>query len=68
MDAQTKLNKDFPNEVVNKTFAILFLYKCIQVTMLTVFHNDIDCWSIYERIVVTYNEMRVKLGQHFNLL
>ena len=68
VDPKANVNEDFPYEIVNQPFTVLFLYVSCEVSMLAVFHDDVDFSIVYERIMVANYEMRVKFCEKFNLL
>ena len=41
VDPKANVNEDFPYEIINKLFSVLFSYVSGQVTMLAVLHDDV---------------------------
>lgn len=59
VNPQTNMYKDLPNEIVDESFAILFLYMGTEVRVLAVLHHDVDFGVFDEWVEVTDYEMWV---------
>ena len=51
VDSEANMDEYFPEEVVGERFAILFLDRVEQVTVLTVLHDNADVCIHDERVV-----------------
>lgn len=67
IDSKTDVNENFPNKVLNKILAVLFLDVTIQVPMLTILHHDVYLGIHNERVKISNDEVAVEVSQQLNL-
>jgi hypothetical protein len=61
------MNENFPNKILNKILAVLFLDVTIQVPMLTIFHHNVYLGIHDERVKISNNKVAVEVSQQLNL-
>ena len=63
--AKTDVNKYFPDEVLNEELSVLFFNIGTQVPMLAILHYYVYLCVDNESVIISHNEVTVKLSKQF---
>ena len=63
LNAQTDVNKYFPDKIFDEKLSVLFFYISAQVSVLAILHYNVYLCVNNEGIIISHNEVTVKLSK-----